>query len=79
MSSNNLHNHNLYNHHLKIEKDIEICENKIKNLKKLKIAEEIVMGILEEDPILFFIWNNKLNNKLNNRLDTNIPHATPYQ
>ena len=71
MSSNNLHNHNL-----KIERDIEICENKIKNLKKLKIAEAIIMDILENDSTLFLIWNSKLNSKLNK---SNIPHATPSQ
>ena len=59
----------LFDYNLKIEKDIEICKNKIKNLKKLKVAETIIRELLDEDLKLVVIWNLELNYHIKNKID----------
>ena len=58
----------LFDYNLKIEKDIEICKNKIKNLKKLKVAETIIRELLDEDLKLVVIWNLELNYHIKNKI-----------
>ena len=59
----------LFDYNLKIEKDIEICKNKIKNLKKLKVAETIIRELLDEDLKLVVIWNLELNYHIKNKIN----------